>query len=250
MLFRIGGYGVTVNMPTRAGLMTEIRHRFTRGAGFALATVNLDHLVKLKNPGPFRAAYAAQDLIVADGNPLVWMSRLAGKPVELIPGADMVVPLAELAADCGVPVALVGSTADALNAAGEALCREVNELQIVARIAPPMGFDPTGPGGDAVFAELQNSGAGLVFLALGAPKQEVMAARGRQVTPGIGYASIGAGLDFLAGTQNRAPVIFRKLALEWLWRMLSNPRRLGIRYLKCMAILPGQVLGAVRQRMG
>lgn len=90
----------------------------------------------------------------------------------------------------------------------------------------------------------------MVFLALGAPKQEIMAARGRELTPEIGYASIGAGLDFLAGTQTRAPLIFRKLALEWLWRMVSSPKRLGPRYLACLAILPGQVIGALRQRMG
>ena len=90
----------------------------------------------------------------------------------------------------------------------------------------------------------------MVFLALGSPKQEILAARGRMLVPEIGFASIGAGLDFLAGTQTRAPRIFRKLALEWLWRMLSNPRRLGLRYLHCMAILPGQVLGALRQRAG
>lgn len=248
--FDIGEYRVAISMPDRAGLLREIARRFEAGEGFALATVNLDHLVKLRHPGAFRKAYAAQDLVVADGNPLVWMSKLAGDPVELIPGADMVVPLSELAARHGVPVGLVGSTEEALQGAEEALCKEIPDLKVAARIAPPMGFDPDGPGGDAVFAQLRDSGARMVFLALGAPKQEILAARGRMVTPEIGYASIGAGLDFLAGTQTRAPAVIRALALEWLWRMMSNPGRLGLRYTKCMAILPGQVLGALRQRIG
>lgn len=249
MQFSTKGYRVAITMPTRAALMQEIAARFDRRAGFALATLNLDHLVKLRGSERFRTAYAAQDLVVADGNPLVWMSRLAGDPVELMPGADMVVPLAELAAARGVPVALVGSTEDALRGAQAALVARVPDLSVVARIAPPMGFDPEGPDGAAVLAELRDSGARMAFLALGAPKQEIMAARGRAVTPEIGYASIGAGLDFLAGTQTRAPAIIRKLALEWLWRMLSDPKRLFRRYALCIVILPGQMIGALRQRM-
>ncbi len=89
------------------------------GEGFALATLNLDHLVKLRASGAFRRAYGAQDLVVADGNPIVWLSRLAGRKVELVPGgSDMVLPLAEVAADEGVRVALVGSTEESLVAAG------------------------------------------------------------------------------------------------------------------------------------
>lgn len=250
MKFETGGHTVTVNMPTRAGLMDEIARRFRHGEGFALATVNLDHLVKLRQPGPLRAAYDAQDLVVVDGNPLAWMSRVAGQPVELIPGSDLVEPLARLAAECDVPVALVGSTDAALKGAEAALIDRVGPVRVAARIAPPMGFDPKGPGGEDVLVQLRESGARMAFLALGSPKQEILAARGRMLVPEIGFASIGAGLDFLAGTQTRAPRIFRKLALEWLWRMLSNPRRLGLRYLHCMAILPGQVLGALRQRAG
>lgn len=98
MHFETGQDRVTITMPRRADLMQEIAARFARGEGFALATVNLDHLVKLRTDTGFRAAYASQDFVVADGNPLVWMSHLAGDPVDLIPGADMVVPLANLAA--------------------------------------------------------------------------------------------------------------------------------------------------------
>lgn len=246
--FEVEEYRLAITMPRRAGLLAEVSGRLGRGEGFALATVNLDHLVKLRQSAAFRQAYAAQDLVVADGNPLVWLSKLAGDPVELIPGADIVVPLSELAAAQGVPVALLGSTEAALQGAGAALCARVPGLQIAARIAPPMGFDPAGPGGDEVLRAVAASGAGLAFLALGAPKQEVLAARGREIAPGVGFASIGAGLDFLAGEQKRAPRLVRKLALEWLWRMLSNPRRLAARYAQCAAILPGHAVKALRQR--
>ncbi len=245
MEFRFGKERVTVNFPNRDALVDEVRRRFRAGEGFALATLNLDHLVKLRASWAFRRAYGAQDLVVADGNPIVWLSRLAGRKVELVPGSDMVLPLAEVATDEGVRVALVGSTEESLVAAGAEMTRVVPGLEIVAKIAPPMGFDADGAGADEVFAALESSGARLVFIALGAPKQELFAARGREQLPGVGFASIGAGLDFLAGSQERAPKWVRAMALEWLWRMLQAPGRMGLRYAKCFAILPRQMVEAV-----
>lgn len=79
MYFELGDDRVTLNMPRRDVLMGEVAARLRRGEGFALATLNLDHLVKLRQSAAFRQAYAAQDLVVADGNPLVWLSHLAGR---------------------------------------------------------------------------------------------------------------------------------------------------------------------------
>jgi exopolysaccharide biosynthesis WecB/TagA/CpsF family protein len=116
--------------------------------------------------------------------------------------------------------------------------------------APPMRFDPENDAAGAILQDLKAQDIGLCFLALGAPKQEAFAARGRRDAPGVGFASIGAGLDFLSGRQNRAPLWVRKLGMEWLWRALSSPMRLGPRYAKCIAILPGQALKAWRMGRG
>ena len=248
--FSFASQVIEVNTPSRAALLDRVAQRLAAGQGFALATINLDHLVKLSTSDRFRAAYAAQDLVVADGNPVVWLSRLAGRPVDLVPGSDLVLPLARVAEANGATVALLGSTEDALAAAASAMEADVPGLRIVARIAPRFGFDPEGPEADAILATLRDSGVGLCFIALGAPKQEVLAARGRVIAPGVGFASVGAGIDFLAGNQTRAPAWVRKLALEWLWRMLSAPRRLGPRYARCAAILPGQVAAALALRRG
>jgi len=246
--FSFPPHHIAVNIPDRAALLAEVEARLRRAEGFALATINLDHLVKLTHEPAFRKIYAAQDLVVADGNPVVWLSRLARRPVALVPGSDMVVPLAEVAARAGVPVALLGSSEAALKTVAAKLRDRVPGLQIAARIAPPMGFDPQGHAARSVLDELAASGAGLTFIALGAPKQEAFAAYGRRVLPSMGFASIGAGLDFLAGTQTRAPAWVRAIAMEWLWRMLSNPRRLFMRYARCALILPGQMWAAWRLR--
>lgn len=248
MEFRIGEERVAVNVPDADALLVAVREKLRAGEAFALATINLDHLVKLREDARFRRAYAHHDLVVADGNPVVWLSRLAGRGLQLVPGSDMVLPLARLAAEERVPVGLVGSTQAALAAAAEEIARQVPGVEIVARVAPPMGFEPEGPGAEAVIEELRGAGARLVFLALGAPKQEIFAVRARDALPGVGFASIGAGLDFLAGSQQRAPAWVRAIAMEWAWRMFSAPARMVPRYAKCFAILPGHAWRAWRMR--
>lgn len=248
MQFAYGSTLIRVNMPDRAALMTEIAQRLRARRGFALATINLDHLVKLRDDHAFRDAYAAHDLIVADGNPIVWLSRLAHRPVGLVTGSDLVIPLARLAATEGVGIALVGTTDDALAASAAEIGRQAPGCRIVARIAPPMGFDPDSAAAEDLLLAVRNSGAGLCFLALGAPRQERLAARGREIAPQVGFASIGAGLDFLAGNQKRAPEWVRRIAMEWVWRMLSAPRRLVPRYARCAAVLPVEAVAALRQR--
>lgn len=249
MFFQFRQLRVAVNVPDWDALHQEVTQRFRRGQGFALATINLDHLVKLRGSETFRRAYAAQDYVTADGNPIVWMSRLAGDPVDLIPGADAILPVVRIAAQEGVTLALVGSQADTLCTTAAYLEREVPGANVVLQIAPPMGFDPEGTMAQDILRQIGDSGARLCLVALGAPKQEQFAAAGRTICPQVGFLSIGAGLDFFAGTQKRAPGWVRKLALEWLWRALSSPMRLGPRYIKCLAILPGHMLRALGQRL-
>jgi len=239
---------VKVNIPTRTALFHAVQTRLEKSKGFALATLNLDHLTKLPVDPAFAAAYRAQELVVADGRPVVWLARLAGKPLELIPGSDLVIPLCELAAKMQMPVALVGSTDTALAGAKIALQEQVPTLNIVLTYAPPYGFDPAGDMATEICDMLNTSGARLCFVALGAPKQELFAAFARNKAPAVGFASVGAGLDFLAGQQVRAPKFMRALALEWLWRALQSPKRMIPRYAKCFAILPGLICDALRQR--
>lgn len=249
MQFRVGSQRIAVNVADAAALEAALRQRFAAGQGFSLATLNLDHLVKLRGNAAFGAAYEAQDLVTADGNPIVWMAALAGQPVTLMPGSDLVVPMCRIAAEMGVKVGLVGSTQSSLDRAGEVLAAKVPGLQVVAAIAPPMGFDPAGPVADGILAQLQAAGAGLCFVALGAPKQELFAAHGRGVVPGMGFAGVGASLDFLAGTQVRAPNWMRAIAMEWVWRLICEPRRLGPRYFQSALILPGHMLRSLGMRL-
>ncbi|HUF57284.1 MAG TPA: WecB/TagA/CpsF family glycosyltransferase [Thermohalobaculum sp.] len=239
-----------MTVPSRAALIAAVEERLRAGRGFTLATLNLDHLVKLGRDRAFAAAYARQTFVVADGHPVVWLARLGGRPVELVPGSELVEPLAALAARAGRPVALVGATGATLDAARKALEARIPGLAIVCCLAPSTPFDPGGAEADALIDRLMAAGPALCLVALGAPRQEIFAARAHARMPGTGFASVGAGLDFVAGTERRAPAWVRLAALEWLWRLGSSPRRLGRRYLDCALIMPGLALAALRTRLG
>ncbi len=239
---------VTVTADERGSLLSDLHHRLQVGIGFSVATLNLDHVVKLKRDPVFCRAYGEQTHITADGNPIVWLSRLAGQPVSLIPGSELIDPLARVAAETGAPVALFGTTDASLEKAAAALRQRHRDVRIVLTLAPPMGFDPDSDAADAAISKIGASGARLVFLALGAPKQEVFAARAQKSLPTVGFVSIGAGLDFISGDQKRAPKWVRAIAAEWLWRMLGSPRRLAARYGACLAALPGLTVRAALSR--
>ncbi|QFS84585.1 Putative N-acetylmannosaminyltransferase [Roseivivax sp. THAF40] len=248
MTFDVGGSQIAVTVRDRAALDAQLRERMRRDEGYALATINLDHLVKLRRDAAFREAYAAHDLVTADGNPIVWLGRMAGHDLSLVTGSDAIVPMCRLAAQLDVNVGFVGSTEDVLKKAKAFLRGEVPGLRIAFTEAPPMGFDPEGEAATDILARAADAGVGLLFVALGAPKQERFAAHGRRMQPRMGFASIGAGLDFFAGTQKRAPAWMRRFALEWVWRMMRDPRRLAMRYVACAAIVPREVWLALRQR--
>lgn len=248
MQFRFDdGVTVGINIRDSDSLLDAARGHLLAGQGFAIATLNVDHLQRLAEDPAFGRAYMAHDMICADGNPIVWLSRLSGQRVSLVPGSDLVVPLMQLAAAGDWPVALIGGNDDSMEKAGQRLQELVPGLKIVLRHAPGFPFDPDGAEADQVIAMIRNSGARLCLLALGAPRQERFAIRARNALSGVGFASIGAGLDFLSGHQTRAPRLVRKVKMEWLWRMASNPKRLAARYAKGFTILPGHAIEAIRQ---
>ncbi len=232
----------------RTGLLEDLRARMRAQRGFTIATLNLDHAVKLRTDPAFRAAYAAHSHVTADGHPVVWLERLAGRRAELVTGADLVVPLARLAAQERCPIALVGTTPDSLAAAARTLIDRAPGVSIALQVSPPLGFDPMSEEAGRIIDRLERSGAGLCLLALGAPRQEIFAARAAARLPGCGFASIGAGLDYLSGHQRRAPRLLRAAALEWAWRLSLEPRRLGRRYALCAMAMPSLAMAALRAR--
>ncbi len=249
-LARVDGWPIT--LADLAQAVTGIISAAERGEGFSAVTLNLDHLVKLRRSDTFRRAYAKARFVTADGAPVAHLARTGCPSIERATGADLVVPLAAAAARRGLPIFLFGSTADVLGKAGRDLAqRTEGTLAIAGTEAPPIGFDPESAEADAALDRIAASGARLCFLALGAPKQEIFAARAMSRGMKIGFVSVGAALDFIAGAQIRAPETLRDSGLEWVWRLATNPRRLAMRYTQCAMLLADlTLLAPVRQRLG
>jgi exopolysaccharide biosynthesis WecB/TagA/CpsF family protein len=206
--------------------------------GFTVFTLNLDHLVKLRRNPSFANAYRKADLVTADGAPIVWMGRRAAPQLERTTGADLFVPVAMAAAAQKSPVYLFGATTDVLATTAERLTARSGGRMTLAGVEAPSGnFDPEGPEADAAIARIKASGARLVFVALGAPKQEIFSVRAVERGCKAGFICVGAAVDFVAGTQVRAPKAFQRSGLEWAWRLATNPRRLAGRYADCARLL-------------
>jgi exopolysaccharide biosynthesis WecB/TagA/CpsF family protein len=232
---RVDGWAITV--PTQSVALTSIMDAVGQGRGFSVCTLNLDHLVKLRQSAAFREAYRAAAFVTADGVPVAWLARRNGAKVEVATGADLVIPLAQKAADTNTSIYLFGSKPEVLTTAGDVLKTACGGRLAVAGHASPSGqFDPNGPEADQAIDDIVASGAGLCFVALGAPKQEIFAARALARGARVGFVSIGAGLDFLTGQQVRAPMVFRNLGIEWIWRLGQNPRRMFKRYFDCALV--------------
>jgi N-acetylglucosaminyldiphosphoundecaprenol N-acetyl-beta-D-mannosaminyltransferase len=202
-------------------------------------TLNLDHVVKMRKDAKFRAAYLRAGLITADGFPIVLACSLQGKQVSRVAGSDLIAPIIAEAARAGKSIHLFGSNSQVLNKTSRLLQERNAGLKIAGVLAPPQGFDPASEDARRCIEAIGNSGADLCFVALGAPKQELFADHAKSLLPNVSFVCIGAGLDFIAGAQVRAPYWMQRWNLEWLWRAASDPRRLLYRYLLCMVALPG-----------
>jgi len=225
-----------------------------RRQGGMVLTPNVDHVVLAERRDDFGAAYAAADLSLADGQPIVWASRLLGAPLPAkISGSDLLLPLMERAASRGWRVFLLGGPPGVADAAARRL-RRTPGVQVAGVAAPFVrvgsGADPEG---DAAAGEVRAARPDLVLVALGAPKQELWMHRHRRALAPAVLLGVGASLDFLVGRVRRAPRLVSSAGLEWLWRLAHEPRRLWRRYLvedpRFVAILARE-LHARRQARG
>ena len=245
----IDGWAVTVaSLDDAVGTIVA---RASQGQSFTVNTLNLDHLVKLRQDADFRSAYRAASIVTADGAPIVWLARRQGAHVERTTGADLVVPLVIEAACHRLPIYLFGTSDEVLKKCAAALHKLTGgTLIICGAVSPAQDFDPGGPAADAAITAMRHAGARLVLVALGAPKQEIFAARAMAAELGAGMVCIGASLDFIGGAQLRAPRMLRVAGLEWVWRLATNPRRLAMRYARCAGLLSELVIvRPLRQRL-
>jgi len=211
----------------------EIERLIETGKGGSVFTPNVDHLVQLEREenAPFREAYGDASLCLVDGQPLLWASHLLGSPLpEKVSGSDLIVPLVARAEKKRWRVYMIGG-APGIGALAAEKLQDQFDVEIVGIEAPHVTKSGEPVEGQAVIDRMAHARPHLVFVAFGAPKQELFI---RRALPAIGPAvavGVGAGFDFIAGKMRRAPRWMSDGGLEWLFRLAQEPRRLAKRYL-------------------
>jgi N-acetylglucosaminyldiphosphoundecaprenol N-acetyl-beta-D-mannosaminyltransferase len=179
----------------------------------------------------FRQIMNTADLVTPDGMPLVWGLRLLGaRGASRVYGPDLTALVLEAAARDGLPVGFYGADENTLHLLVANVGRRFPSLRIAYAFSPPFRA-PTPDEDDRIVREIDSSGARILFVGLSTPKQErwMAAHRGRLRTVMLG---VGAAFDFLAGTKPQAPRWMQGAGLEWMFRLLTEPRRLGPRYFR------------------
>jgi 1,2-diacylglycerol 3-beta-glucosyltransferase len=224
--------GVPVDRVGMRGALTLLRSALEERRQTQVATVNVDFLVGAQRNPELRAVLASCEVNVADGAPVVWLSRLLGRPVpERVAGTDLVPAIAAEAARGGFRVFLLGGEGGVAGIAARRLAREHEGLDIVGWLEPPRAplesLDSEG-----IVAAVNQAEPDVLLVAFGNPKQELWIAQHRHLLPGVSVLiGVGCVFDLLAGRARRAPRWMQRSGLEWLHRLAGEPRRLARRYL-------------------
>jgi N-acetylglucosaminyldiphosphoundecaprenol N-acetyl-beta-D-mannosaminyltransferase len=224
-------FGIRVCAGSMASATDAIIRHAKAGRGGMVCVANVDMVTRAKQTPRLKRIMAAATLVVTDGMPLVWaLRKLNGlTQTERVNGPLLTLKLCARAEAEGLPVFFYGGTPSELERMLDNLRQRFPALQIAGAVSPPML--PSEPPLDERVVEVMNeSGAGIVFVGLGCPKQEFWMEAHRETLKAI---AIGVGFAFalIAGTKKEAPHWMQRNGLEWLFRLCQEPGRLWKRYL-------------------
>ena len=227
---RVKILNIEINSINRSTILTS-------GLRGLIVTPNVDHLIKLQSDSEFYSVYKNADWIFCDSRLIYIFSKFLGNPIkELITGSDLFPDYCKQIAskkENNKKIFILGGTTSNI------LESSVNELNsystvdyIVDSYSPEFGFEDNPLIIDLIIKKIRNSNANVLAVGLGAPKQELLINKIREEIPRVKlFFAIGATIDFISGDLKRAPLWVQKLSLEWLYRMLKDPKRLVKRYL-------------------
>lgn len=200
--------------------------------GGRIVTPNVDILRRVKRNAEAREHVESATLVTADGAPLIWAAKIAGRPLPArVPGSDLIWSISGALADKGYSVYLLGGEPGTSEVAASALTDRYPNITIAGYSSPAFGFDTRGDEYDAVCAEVVAARPDFVYVGLGFPKQERVIARLRDALPETWFMGCGAAIGFVAGAYSRAPRWMQRTGLEWVHRLGLEPTRLMRRYL-------------------
>jgi N-acetylglucosaminyldiphosphoundecaprenol N-acetyl-beta-D-mannosaminyltransferase len=238
-------FGIAFSPMKQSELVAEIAgRRVPHGNGpRTIVTANVDHVVQLTRNSEFRKAYDNAWVVTADGMPVFAYARLRGAAgPERVPGSDLVAELLPALVPERDRVFIAASSRRTGRSLRAFLVSRGFRRADVKYQVPPFGFEADEAYSDDLASRIRAHRTTHLLFGLGAPKSEIWINQRRDQLGDCYALSVGAGLDFLAGTQRRAPVWMRRVGLEWSWRLAQEPRRLWRRY----TVDAWHIFGAIR----
>lgn len=197
-----------------------------------IVPVNVDCLMLARKDAEYAEILRGADLVLPDGMPLLWAARLLRRNIpERVTGADLAWELALRSNKLGLTVFFLGAAAGVAESAKEKIMALNPEAKVVGTYSPSPEEIKSQEESLAILRMIQDSGANVLLVGLGAPKQEKWLWRHREKLPTRVNICVGAAFDFMSGRIPRAPKWLQRLGLEWAYRLMKEPRRLWRRYL-------------------
>ncbi len=240
---RLSLYGIEIDplrMPQAVDRVLDWVHGPDLGRCRFVVTPNVDHLVMLRTRDDLRRVYDDADLVLADGLPLVLVSRLLGRSLpERVAGSDLVPSLFNATtADRPLSVFLLGAMPGVGLRAKDRIERDWPHVEVVGVHSPPFGFEKDPAECESILEHVAEAEPDVLVVGLGAPKQELWVHAHADRLQTRAALCVGATIDFLSGEVSRAPTWMQRGGLEWLHRILKEPRRLAGRYAKDARVFP------------
>ncbi len=237
---RVSILGVPVDAVTRREAVSCIGNMLRSNTQHHVATPNPEMLVEASKNKQLFAVLQQTALNVPDGTGLLWAARRAGTPLpQRVTGVDV---MTDVCCANNGPVFLLGAIPGIAEHAADALKKKNPALVIAGTFAG----SPKPEQEQEIIDMVNASGATLLFVAYGAPKQELWIARNLARMPSVRVAmGVGGAFDFLSGLRKRAPTWMQQWGVEWVWRLLQEPHRLG-RILVATVVFPRKVLSTRR----
>ncbi|MCU0567594.1 MAG: WecB/TagA/CpsF family glycosyltransferase [Oculatellaceae cyanobacterium Prado106] len=241
---RVNICGVAIDRYTFAEVVTSVvNHAQLRKPPEYVVTPNAHHVVLLQNDCQFRQIYQQARWVVPDGVSLLWAAQFLSTPLAgRVNGTDLFEELCAESAIAGLKVFLLGGRPGAAEKAAKVLQQRYPTLNIVGTYCPPYGFQNNAQELDTMNAAIQAANPDLLFVGLGAPKQESWIYNNYQTLNVPVSLGIGVSFELVSGIVPRAPRWMQYTGLEWLFRLFMEPKRLWQRYLLGNIIFLGLVM--------
>ncbi len=203
----------------------------TRTKGIVV-TPNVDHIVKLSKDKLLREIYKNARFVFADGAPLVWASKILSRKRlhQRVTGADLLPGICEAASKDRTKIFFLGGEENIAMQAAKRLTEKYHNLCVVGTYCPPFGFERDDIESMRIVDRINKSEADILFIGVGAPKQEKWVWKYYSKLNVGPILCVGAAFDFVAGSRKRAPKWVQKIGMEWFFRFLQEPKRMFRRY--------------------